>query len=53
MNENGAEFRIIAIRYDVQKDRFVAWIAAVDLDTGTASGEEEAGLTSLRGWTLL
>lgn len=51
-NEHGAEFRIVAVRYDTQQDCFVAWIAECD-DNGEDSGEEEAGVTTLRGWTLL
>jgi hypothetical protein len=51
-NANGAEFRVVSVRYDVDRDHFVAWIAECD-DHGDDSGEEESGVTSLAGWTLL
>lgn len=51
-NENGAEFRIVAVRYDVQKDMFITSVAECD-EIGEDSGEEEFGIHSLKGWTLL
>lgn len=51
-NENGAEFRIVSVRYDTAQDCFVAWLAECDPD-GEDSGEEEAGVTTLKGWELL
>lgn len=51
-NEHGAEFRIVSVRYDLNTNQFVAWLADCDAD-GNDSGEEDAGITSFAGWTLL
>lgn len=51
-NENGAEFKVIDVRYDIAEDGFTVWLAECD-EHGEDSGEEETGVTSLAGWSLL
>jgi hypothetical protein len=52
-NANGAQYRIVSVRYDNQTEQFLAWIAECDAMTGEDSGEEEAGIASLKDWELL
>lgn len=51
-NEHGAQFRIVAVRYDVRHNMYITWLAECD-ENGQDSGEEESGITTLKGWTLL
>lgn len=50
-NVHGAEFRVVSVRYDLEKDMFIVWVAEIG-EHGEDSGEEEGGLHSLKGWTL-
>jgi hypothetical protein len=52
LNEHGAEFKVVSVRYDLERDEFIVWLADCD-DEGKDSGEEEGGLTTLAGFTLL
>lgn len=51
-NPQGAQFRIVSVRYDLRTDRFVAWLAECD-ERGKDTGEEEAGVAGMKDWTLL
>jgi hypothetical protein len=47
LNENGAEFHVFDVRYDLRNDVVVFWLR------DPQDVEDEAGITSLRGWTVL
>lgn len=47
MNANGAEFIVFDIRYDLRNDVVVFWLR------DPQDPEDEAGIASLRGWTVL
>jgi hypothetical protein len=50
-NPNGAEFRIVDVRYDVDQDVTVYWLAELD-EHGHEEHDPGGGVMSLKGWTL-
>jgi hypothetical protein len=48
-NENGAEFQVVDVRYDVTQDDVV-----IELHPqGSDDPDDTVGVTTLKGWTLL